>query len=389
VDTADRTRWIGVGTSDDPDARRAGTEAARAALLGPDACVLLAFASDDLDLDAFAAALVEVAGDVPVVGCSTAGEIGPGGISDGAAVVVAFGGSGFQARTALARGASKDLRRAGAEVTTAAHPSDGAHRTVILLSDGLAGDQQEVVRGAYSVAGALIPLVGGCAGDEMRMRRTRQIYGSEVLTDSVIAIGLTSDAPIGVAAQHGWRRVGEPMLVTASDANHVRELDGRPALDVYLERLGVPPTVAEDPTEFAAFALTHPLGLARRGGEEVRFIAGGDLGDRSLRCIAEVPTGGLVHLMEGDAVSVLGATDAACADAVAALGDNDPLGLVVFDCVARRAVLAGDGVDQEMDSIRSHARGAPVAGFYTYGEIARNVGIRGFHNQTLVVLALA
>jgi hypothetical protein len=32
---------------------------------------------------------------------------------------------------------------------------------------------------------------------------------------------------------------------------------------------------------------------------------------------------------------------------------------------------------------------APVAGFYTYGEIARTRGVAGFHNQTLVVLAVA
>lgn len=384
-----RERWVGVGTSGDSDARRAGTEAARAALRGDDACVLIAFASDDLDLEAFAAALVDVAGDVPVVGCSTAGEIGPVGVTDGAAVVVALGGPGFSARTALARGVSADLRRAGAEAAARAQPADGAHRALILLSDGLAGDQQEVVRGAYSVAGALIPLVGGCAGDEMRMRRTRQIYGAEVLTDGLIAVGLTSDGPIGVAARHGWRRVGQPMLVTAAEANRVLELDGRPALDVYVEHLDLPPAMAENPTAFAAFALTHPLGLDRRGGDEVRFVAGGDLADRSLRCIAQVPVGALVHLMEGDSLSVLGATDAACADAVEALGAHDPLGLLVFDCVARRAVLTGDGVDREMGSIRSRAKGAPVAGFYTYGEFARSVGIRGFHNQTLVVLALA
>jgi hypothetical protein len=33
--------------------------------------------------------------------------------------------------------------------------------------------------------------------------------------------------------------------------------------------------------------------------------------------------------------------------------------------------------------------GAPVAGFYTYGEIARTQGVSGFHNQTLVVLAVS
>jgi hypothetical protein len=35
------------------------------------------------------------------------------------------------------------------------------------------------------------------------------------------------------------------------------------------------------------------------------------------------------------------------------------------------------------------AGGAPVAGFYTYGEIARTHGVSGFHNQTLVVLAVS
>ena len=42
-----------------------------------------------------------------------------------------------------------------------------------------------------------------------------------------------------------------------------------------------------------------------------------------------------------------------------------------------------------MARIASHANGAAVAGFYTYGEIARTQGMNGFHNQTLVVLAIA
>jgi hypothetical protein len=49
----------------------------------------------------------------------------------------------------------------------------------------------------------------------------------------------------------------------------------------------------------------------------------------------------------------------------------------------------GDGVQDEVSRIGVHAGGAPVSGFYTYGEIARTHGISGFHNQTLVVLALS
>lgn len=50
--------------------------------------------------------------------------------------------------------------------------------------------------------------------------------------------------------------------------------------------------------------------------------------------------------------------------------------------------MLGDGVVDEVAAISACAGNAPIAGFYTYGEIARTTGITGFHNQTLVVLAV-
>ena len=50
-------------------------------------------------------------------------------------------------------------------------------------------------------------------------------------------------------------------------------------------------------------------------------------------------------------------------------------------------MLGDAGIKREIDCIATHAEG-PVAGFYTYGEIARTHGQSGFHNQTLVVLAV-
>jgi hypothetical protein len=263
------------------------------------------------------------------------------------------------------------------------------HRVLLLLADGLAGDQQEIVRGAYAVAGAAVPLVGGCAGDDLRMVATHQFFGDEVMTDAVVAAAISSNAPIGIGVRHGWRRVGEPMLVSASAANRVDMLDDRPALDVYLERLKAPPEARSDPAAFTHFAQTHPLGLARRRGEEhVRFVSGADFEHRSILCIAEVPQGGLTWLMEGDATSVLDATDAACAEAIGALDGRKPIGLLTFDCIARKSVLGLD-VRDEVARVAAHAGAAPVAGFYTYGEIARTHGVSGFHNQTLVVLAVS
>jgi hypothetical protein len=383
------SRWFAVGSAEGFE-REAGARAADAALRHDDAKLLVVFCSESHDLAAVVRQIHARSGGVPLVGCTTAGEIATSGPGEASVVVAALGGDGFAIETAAAIGASDDLRAAGAHAARCL-PSSEEHpyRALLLLTDGLAGDQQEIVRGAYGVLGAGVPLVGGCAGDDLKMTSTFQLYGDRVLTDSVVAAGIASDAPLGIGVRHGWRRVGEPMLVTRSGGNCVYSLDDRPALDVYLDHLGVVEPPGSDEKWFARLALTHPLGLSRHGGEEqVRFIGGADFADRSLSCIAEVPQAGLVWIMEGDAESVLSATDAACADSLAALDGQPPLGMLAFDCIARRGVLGDQGIRTEIGRLASLAAGAPVAGFYTYGEIARTRGLRGFHNQTLVILSI-
>ena len=102
-----------------------------------------------------------------------------------------------------------------------------------------------------------------------------------------------------------------------------------------------------------------------------------------------MPQGGLAWIMEGDRESVLAATDGACEQALAPLNGTRPLGLIAFDCIARRGVLGDEGVTTEIERLAGRAAGAPVAGFYTYGEFARTRGIVGAHQQTQVVLAIA
>ena len=73
-------------------------------------------------------------------------------------MVLALGGSSFSITTGLARGASTRLREASAEAAGCASPNHAAaHQVLLVLSDGLIGDQQEVVRGAYSAVGAAVP----------------------------------------------------------------------------------------------------------------------------------------------------------------------------------------------------------------------------------------
>ena len=387
--SADR-RWVGVGRSNAPNAADAALEAVGDALRGRPAELVVLFASDVMDLRTLVDAAYTAGRHTPLIGCSTAGEIATDGPGDAGVVAVAFGGPGFAISTTVVTGVGADARAAGAEAAACLGAVTGSeHRVLMLITDGLAGDQQEIVRGAFGVAGAGVPLVGGCAGDNLKMTGTHQFHNGHVMSDAVVAAAIGSDAPLGIGVRHGWRAMGDGMLVTCSGDNRVVELDDQPALDVYLDHLDVPAVARTDADAFTRFALSHPLGMSRRASEEqVRFIAGADFEQRALLTMAQVPQGGVVWLMAGDDDSVLAATDAACADALAPLNGVAPKGLVVFDCIARRGVLGDAGIDREVARVAEHAGGAPVAGFYTYGEIARTRGVSGFHNQTLVVLAV-
>ncbi len=199
------SRWIGVGASTSTDSHQAGLEAATTALRGTDPRLLVIFASPAHDLPAMLAGVRSVAPSIPLVGCSTSGEIATDGPTDASVVVTAIGGSGFTVSTNVARNASSDLRQAGATAAACAENAGAdEHQVLLLLTDGLGGDQQEVVRGAYSVVGGSVPLVGGCAGDDMAMKKTFQFFDGEVLEDSVVAAAINSDAPLGIGVQHGW-----------------------------------------------------------------------------------------------------------------------------------------------------------------------------------------
>jgi hypothetical protein len=386
-------RWFGVGRSVDSDARTAGAEAAAAALNGRQAALLVVFCPFTIDALAMLEGVRAESGDVPLIGCTGLAVLDPTGAGQ-AVVVSALGGDGFDVRTSVATNLSADQRAAGELVAESVHGLTREHKMLLLLCDGLAGEQHEMVRGAYSVVGATIPLAGGCAADDFTYRQTFQFYadsdGVHVYTDAVVAAAIGSDAVMGVGIAHGWHKVGEPMVATSSTTGGtIRTLDGEPALDMYRRRIGFSPEVADDPQAFALIATGHPIGMSRRSGEDMRVIHAANPAEGSISCLADVPQGALVWTMESDRAALVGGANDAYDDMIKALDGAPPLGFLTFDCGSRYLVLEQDGVREEIDGIASRAAGVPFAGFYTYGEIARTRGARGMHNLTVVMAAFA
>jgi len=385
------TRWMAVGHSAATDSYDAAAEATRAAVTGDEPRLLLVFAGIGHDPRRLAEGIRQAAPGVPVIGCSTHGEINSGGPHDGSVVVTALGGAGFSVATTAVAEMTGRQRQAGAEVARCvAEVTDREHRVLLLLTDGLGRDQEAVLRGAYGVLGAGVPLFGGAAGDGWQMSGTFQLHGEDVFSTGVVAACIGSDAPITIGIDHGWHPTGEPMVVTHSADGRVHELDDSPALDAYLERLGAPDEVYEDRQAFQHYVLSRPLGVQRRGGVEVRNMSTEiDLDGRTIGGGGDLSLGALTFAMEGDEESVLAASARACRSAIDQLDGAAPVGLLTLSCAACRAVLGDKGIVEEGARIAEQAGSVPFAGFYTYGEIARTKGINGFHNQTMVVLAFA
>ncbi len=384
-------RWLGVGASTDPDPVRAGEYAALRALGGRTPVLLVVFCAGTDEPAAVLAGVRSAAGEVPLIGCSAEAIICDGGPSRRGVTILALGGPGFSVATGAGLDVSLRQRRAGAQVAAChAELRDRPYQVLVLLGDGLAAGHDAVLAGVYEVVGARVPLVGGLAGADPDTRRTFQLHGDAVLADSIVGVAIGSDAPMGVGLRHGWRKIGEPMIVTRSLNGEVRTLDDEPAVDAYLRRLGAPAAAYTDPVAFADFAQTRPLGIRRRSGEEVRNVSSpARLDQRWLLATADVPEGGLVWPMEGDPTSVLAAAAEAAQDAVGGLSGYPPLGMLVFDCVSRAHLLGADGMRAELDAMTRMCGPAPVTGLYSWGEIARTRGVNGFHNHTLAVLALA
>src|SRR5689334_10762854 len=197
------TRWFGAGHSTLTDPAAAGAAAAEAAIEGRDPVLTFVFCSVGYHVPAMLDAVRERVGpQTVIVGATTSGQMTTGEVSGDGVAVVALGGDGFSVRTRIARDVTHRLRDAGSEIAACLDEVDRPHRALLMICDGLTGNQHEMVRGAFSVVGAAAPLVGGCAGDHLTYVKTYQFYGGkdgvEILSDAAMGIALGSDGPLGV-----------------------------------------------------------------------------------------------------------------------------------------------------------------------------------------------
>jgi len=387
---ARRATPCGVGHSRASESDAAGREAVRAALGGlqPTAeDLVILFASADYDVERLYHAALAEAAPAGVLGCTGTGNFThEAQVPNGCVAAVlradqsSFGVSHVERDDNDIAGSARHAAERARERAGDRHPNS----VLLLLTDGMTPDQREIARGAYEVATALVPFVGGAAGDDLTWERTSTFGDGRVLTNGILAVWINSARPMGVSVDHGWRPAGKPMLVTRAEGTVVHELDGTPALEAYLAEQG-DGLAATDP-EFFRKVMASPVGLSNaRGRYDVRQLHAYLPPGGGINFNVGVSEQSILQVMSTDDEALIEGARRAAQEAVRPTGK--PRLVLVFSC-GSRVPLLGDRVRDEVEAISSALDGAPVCGFYTFGEFARTTGSSGVHNSSVAVLAL-
>ena len=373
----ERTVRIAQSCAQDP---RAAVEELHAGLTQPDASLVLFFCSSEYDRDALAAELGRRFAGTPVVGCTTAGEIGPLGCRDrsitgvslaAAICTVQIGHLEDLRRFRISDGValSRDLRRR----LEAAAPEDAARNSfALLLVDGLSGHEEQLAHALQEGLGE-IPLVGGSAGDSLSFDRTFVYWDGHFAPDAALLVLVSTPLPFTEFKTQHFIPTDERLVVTdARPADRVVvEINGVPAAQEYARILGVDRGDL-DPVHFAA----SPVVVLIDGANYVRSIQKAEP-DGSLKFYCAIERGVVLRVARsGDLVANL---ESAFARVRAQIGP--PQLVLTFDCILRKLEIRETGLD---DAVSTILRRNNAVGFNTYGEQFCGVHV----NQTLTAVAL-
>lgn len=334
------------------------------ALAHPELGFVLFFCSAEYDLNVLAESLDRAFGDVPLAGCTTAGELTPRGYDQGTVTAIGFDRHLFSVEVGLIEeleafsltdAQSLVDQLVGRCRARQVAPIKG-HTFALTLLDGLSSQEELVLLTLDSALGS-IPNFGGSAGDDIHLTGTHVFADGAFRTRAAVVIMINTPLDFEVFTTHHMRSLEQKLIVTRADpaSRTVYELNAEPAALEYARLLGLNP----DQLDFKTFALNP---LAVRIGQEyyVRSIQKVNA-DLSLTFYCAVENGIVLTAMQpGEMLQDLSSR-------LEQIGSTlgDPLITIGCDCFLRR--LEAEYTDQ-VDAASQLLSRYRVIGFNTYGE---------------------
>jgi len=351
-----------------------------AGLVQAETALVVLFCSPQIAEDTLAEDIAERFAGVPVIGCTTAGEITPFGYRHGSITGVSFAAPDFHAVTrpiADVRGFSvadgRDLVQSClAELDATERDWPLGQVFAMLLIDGLTTCEESVVSALHRELGP-IPLFGGSAGDELTFGATKVLHGGKFHPHSAVLVLVATDHPFRVFKTEHFVSSQEKMVITEADPVRriVTEINAEPAAQEYARMVGL----SIDKLTPMIFA-NYPVVVRVGNMPYVRSIQKVNE-DASLTFFCAIDEGIVLTVAKGlDIAEDL----QRLFDELAA--DIGPPELVIgCDCILRNLEIRQKGLEGRISALMTTNN---VVGFNTYGEQFHAMHV----NQTFTGVAI-
>jgi small ligand-binding sensory domain FIST len=227
-----------------------------------------------------------------------------------------------------------------------------------------------------------VPVIGGIASWATSAGGNRLAQDDAISNAGLVGVMLRGDLDVSVIVSQGCRPVGAPFPVTASSGNMIRELDGRPPVEVLrdvFERADGDTQALMRSGVLIGRGISRDLDDLGRGGYLIRTMLGADSESGAVAVQDHIEEGELIQFHVRDATAAqedleMLLTSQAFEDAAA--------GALLFTCNGRGTAFYGRP-DGDIAVVRN-ALGdeVPVAGFFCAGELGPIGGANFSHAYT-------
>ncbi len=394
------TKFV-TGLASGKDSFSVGKEAAQKALKkmkGEKIHLSIVFCSSEYNYAEVIKGIKEITNNAPLIGCSSAGEFTEEKVSKKSVCCALISSDSHKFFLGLGKGLKAD------ETTTINEAIKNFPKTVenyphlscIELIDGLAGKGEEATLSASAILGPSVRLTGGAAGDDLKFKETHVFVNNEIETNAVAFCLMASKIPVGIGVKHGHKPISEPLTVTKAAGCVLYEINGRPAFDVWKEKVkekakkqfNVDVDKLSNPSEIGSYLIKYEAGLLTGSDYKVRVPLSKNA-DGSLNFACNIPQGTVIRIMESPKEAQIASAKKAAELALASSKGAKIAGAIVFDCVCRALILEEEFSDAVNTIKKTLGKKIPLIGFETYGEIAMEEGqLSGFHNTTTSILLI-
>ena len=354
---------IRKGVSRSGDVVRAAEELYEC-LYDPAATLGVFFASAEYDLEILSRELSRRFGGMPLIGCTSAGEISPAGYLQGTLTGFSLCLPEFTAVAAPIHNLSSYTLTGGADVVQSLRqrlidPANGrgeATAFAFMLIEGLSKCEETVVSAVHAALGG-VPLFGGSAGGDLSFKQSFVYFDGQFHTDTAVLALVSTSRPVKLFTADHFVSSETKMVVTEADPSRrvVTEINAEPAAREYARLVGI----QADPLTPMIFA-THPVVVKVGGRYYVRSIQKVN-DDESLTFFCAIDQGIVLTLAKG--TDILENLVELFDEVENEIGK--PELVIACDCVLRNLEL-------EQEQLKANAgrlfKEYNVIGFSTYGE---------------------